>query len=390
MNSIPASYLKTLPIFPRTLIKYQLASNISISQLVNLTSKGIDKQKLENCLDQTELEFIKKYLKETKPQEYLFDPGVSRLIAKNRLLFHLKPKKLIEMSVRKKFAHPQTIVFGYPKCATTWFYTLIRQVTWFDVPPKEIEFFGSWRYSNGETWYQNHFSSKKPSIDVSVGSVRHPEIWDRIKSYEVKHENKVKKLIFVRRPSERALSFIRHRKAKGEGYYNFPSYLKSGYVKSMFINTSDYKTDLEKLTSVFPTQDFFIVFQEDIISDPKATFAAIIAFMLDNNANTQKISSMVRALDFARIENQSTQIRMFPLLKFAYEQEYWWKNKYFPQIEYIGYSIRRVAVLLCYTNKTAQRTGYKSFILNHPRVKQLDRMYDQLKTWLDGKGIAHS
>jgi len=204
--------------------------------------------------------------------EYIFDSSKSRIVVKKTIyVFYKKLKECQEfkVTVKDNLDGVDAICLGYPKSATTWFYNIAKQLSLFDLgKKKEIEYFNSSAYLKGDKWYENHFAfdKNKISIDISVGYMNDKlRGIDRILEYQSQIKKNMRFLLFVRRPSDRFVSYVKYRMLSGRGFYNIKKYCNSYHAYSNFINSSDYQSDIEVLLSKgIDEENIFVVFQEDI------------------------------------------------------------------------------------------------------------------------------
>ena len=220
--------------------------------------------------------------------EFLFDSAEARVVLLrgiSSLVDDLLENKNLICGDEKGLM-PDVICLGMPKSATTWFYELIKNLNFVDCGGrKEIEYFNSTRYMRGNTWYGNHFSEEsKIKIDVSVGYLGdNYKGMARIIDYAKSHNNQFKYLLFVRKPSERCVSYLTYRVLKGRGFYNLKKYCSSFHAYFNFIKQSDYQQHIDTLLkSGIKAERLFVVFQEDVWGDSEAVFKQIVDFISES------------------------------------------------------------------------------------------------------------
>ncbi|MDP9440540.1 MAG: sulfotransferase [Actinomycetota bacterium] len=172
---------------------------------------------------------------------------------------------------------PNLIVIGAMKCGTTALHRYLDQHP--DVAmsePKELNFFseptGNWR--RGVGWYAARFRPAPVRGEASPGytSPSFPEAAERMA--RVVPETKL--VYAVRDPVERAVSQYLHHRADGTERRPIEEALLD--PESQYLARSRYYERLEPYLARFPRERIFILAQEDLLSDRRATLRGLYRF----------------------------------------------------------------------------------------------------------------
>ena len=381
-------YLSAIPCPRKMLLKLLLLNQYSLFQIIRLTKNTFDFSAAKKFLSKSEQNSLRNYCARLQPSEYLYLPGFGRTRALEAVLFHLDKINQPIPKFGSKHSTPTALVMGYPRCGTTWFYEMVKKTACYGVSKKEIEYFGSYRYVYGDGWYGLHFSnSGHPSLDVSVNYMSDPEIWLRIKKYQTKHHLNLKKIIFVRSPLSRAISYLNYRRAKGEGYYRYSRYLQSGYVSHLFITSSEYQKHLSQLIRIFDPKYFLVVFQEHLDQNPMKVFKQICRFL--GNRLPQRYAQ-ADAENFSKRYNKSYRVRFFPPLKLAYDLEAWLKLFKLRPLDYLGQFFRLCAQFICLTANRNSHDQIQAALQTNPTLSKLEQEYSLLPAWLKAHQVKQT
>jgi len=399
-SKIDSCRFNNLPIEYRIIIKLFLKSKLNFNEIIRLKKKDfhlntikLNKQiiNIKAILNEVEFHYIENNLKHILKNEYIFDSSKTRLILKYNILSYSDIKsKNNKINRLSSGAHPNVIVLGSPKCATTWFYNICKNLNFFDPSEKEIEFFGSIRYCNGEDWYRSKFFSKNENIkiDVSVGYFDNEMAIKRIYKYQNKHNLNFKILLFIRKPSSRIKSYINYRKLTGRGWYNIKKYVNSGHVYNNFIKTSDYLKGVSKVQNYFKADQLFIAFHEDILKNPKECYRQILNFI-----DPQRYHEEIDTIDekfFQQRYNIGKRVILFPIFKFIFNFEKYLifkfrRSNHLKKIrKIIELSTRYLRdLLIIQSNKEINYFSKKSI-----EIVKLNKKYGKIKEILKNKQIS--
>lgn len=176
---------------------------------------------------------------------------------------------------------PDFLVLGAPKCATTWIHSCLMAHPDVFVPShKELEFFGTHRYELGLDWYRSQFSGWKAEStggDVSVGYFNAEAVPDQI--LECLGKDRVKLIVSLRDPLDRALSYYDYRLLTGFAPTSFERSLQMRPLRSLYIDTGRYDQFYERYLERFGGDQILVLLYEDIKKDPSATLCRLFEFI---------------------------------------------------------------------------------------------------------------
>lgn len=175
---------------------------------------------------------------------------------------------------------PSFICIGAQKAGTTWLYEKLKTHPAVSMAePKEIHYF-DWFFYRSLRWYLLHFSaSGKLRGEVTPG-------YSIIEKGRVKFMKRImpdlKIILLLRDPRERAWSSARFHFGKEQGRdlskvtnEEYIAHFNQPWVKQR----GDYETIWKKWTSVFPKEQFIVLFAEDIASKPDEVLDSVSAFL---------------------------------------------------------------------------------------------------------------
>lgn len=193
-------------------------------------------------------------------------------LLKQRLFFRLrKPPEGL----------PKFLCIGAQKSGTTWLHDQLKMHPSLCMPDmKEVRFF-DWYFYRSFKWYLSHFNCEREKIkgDVTPG-------YSIIEKGRVRFIRRtmpdVKIILLLRDPRERAWSSVRFHFAKEMGRdlkqisnEEFIAHFKKSWVRRM----GDYKTIWKKWSSVFPREQFLVIFTEEIEAQPEKVMERICNFI---------------------------------------------------------------------------------------------------------------
>lgn len=401
-TSINNCLLQATHIDFRIIIKLYLHTKLSLKQIIRIKAKHCSKGKITyknrvidliDFLNEMELKYFNDILKNLLKNEYLFNTGMSdsRILYLHEFLWNIK-REIREAKIYHEGndnVKIDVIVVGAQRCATTWFYNICKKFNFIDVAIKEPSFFTTFRYCKGYNWYSSLYKSNDNiNIDVSVNYLNFIGLtlpW--IAEYEKQSNSKLKILYFVRKPSDRVISYINLKKIVGRGWNNSGKYIHSGYVYFYYVRNSDYLNRIKVLEKYFDINQIFIVFYEDIKKDPKSSFIQIQKFI--DSKGKYKAHDLEDEI-FKRKYHAGKKIIIYPLFKFLINIEKYFRLK-FLKIEYsmmgkIILYILRIKGLLIITKFRQDRV----FRGTTKELKELDKKYQNLKNLLKEWNIKHT
>ncbi|MHA1438597.1 MAG: sulfotransferase domain-containing protein [Promethearchaeota archaeon] len=402
-TKITQCHFETIPFEYSILIKLYLRTNIKFKNLIKLKKKDYNSGTIsykgqiidiKSILTEEELNYLEDNVENLLKKEYIFDSSKYRKILEYNIVTYcnklLKFKKIQGLSLGN---HPDVIVLGSPKCATTWFYNICKKFKFIDVAIKEPEFFSSINYCRGVKWYKSLFNtSNKIKMDISVGYFDSIRALKRINQYQKDYNLNLKFLLFVRKPSSRVNSYINYREATGRGWYNKKKYLNSGHVYNNFIKTSYYLYRIHILEQLFDNEKIFVVFYEDLFKNPKSIFKQILKF-INPELNNRDIEDMDVNI-FKKKYNKGKKIFLFPLFKFlfyidkAITANYRYKKKSSIFKRFLVFLIRNFRAKLIYDSKRPRKNYVGPLRAN--KILEINKKYENLKNELKNRKINFS
>lgn len=205
---------------------------------------------------------------------------------------------------------PYFVVIGAQKAGTSSLYAyLAKHPSVLPASRKEIHYFDSPAFAEGENWYRAHFPLD--SVRKALGIIRGaPVITGEASPYYLTHPATPKRMyqlvpdakliVMVRNPVDRALSHYQHQFRKGRESLSFGEaisaeegrlagerrrmvddeyYYSRDYWGFSYLTRGRYAEQLEHWFSVFPPNQFLILDSEDFFRDPSTVYAQALAFL---------------------------------------------------------------------------------------------------------------
>ncbi len=208
-----------------------------------------------------------------------------------------------------KEAMPNTMILGAAKSGTTTLNNLLSQHPQvFQAFEKEPMFFSRDDYFNrGVEWYANKYFLNREYYAIRSEASPHYLYWaykvsPRIK--DVFHSRPIKFLIILRNPIKRAYSWYWNMLADGRETLPFIEALKAeeerirdnfeelqyyGSMQYGYYRGGCYTKQIRAFFNDFPTKNFLILLQEDLLKDQKTTMKKVFNFL--NIESNVKIKS---------------------------------------------------------------------------------------------------
>lgn len=159
---------------------------------------------------------------------------------------------------------------GAQKCASTWIYRILSdhpEVAVYD--GKEIDFFSAY-YDRGYQWYEGLFNNiNNLEKAVAIGEISPSYFVDSDTPKRAFLYNPNMRIILsLRDPIERAYSNHLHQIKIGYFAGDDLDFDKGMTSNPMYIEQSRYAMHLARWLAVFPSNQIFVLFQEEIRNDP--------------------------------------------------------------------------------------------------------------------------
>jgi hypothetical protein len=183
---------------------------------------------------------------------------------------------------------PDFLVISPPKTGSTWLADNLRRHPALFVPPlKELKYFSCFSSWLGLDWYLDQFADAAGRLkgEASPSYAALPD--DRVRLVRDLMPD-VKLVYLMRDPVARAWSHARHTFVYREGPFagrSFPleavtdSRWRDSFRHPWLLASGDYLGHLRRWLNVFPRQQVFIGFYEDIVRRPEALLRDLFAFL---------------------------------------------------------------------------------------------------------------
>jgi hypothetical protein len=166
------------------------------------------------------------------------------------------------------------VVVGPQRTSSSWLDSILRQHPDITMPHKVKEtFFFDCFYDRGDDWYRSQF----PSRGLIFGEVA-PTCFDdlltidRIRSFSAR----VKIIILVRDPIERAISSFRHHYSKGRVSNVFRSAVKE---EPRILEAGRYSEYVHRWVQSFGKENVLVIYQSELISSDGKALSQLFEFL---------------------------------------------------------------------------------------------------------------
>ena len=199
----------------------------------------------------------------------------------------IKLKKLFKMNY--KLVMPSFLVLGTQKGGTTTLHKLLKQDNRIFLPEcKEVHYFSIY-FNKGTKWYSSNFKDSTSSQlcgEITPYYLFHPDSAIRIK----KILPKVKLIVLLRDPVERALSQYFHAKRNGFESLQIEAALDAeqeriltggaySHQKHSYVSRGYYLDQLDRYEKKFPQDNLLILKSEDLFIEPRNIWNKIQDFL---------------------------------------------------------------------------------------------------------------
>ncbi len=207
---------------------------------------------------------------------------------------------------------PNFLIIGASKCGTTTLYDLLDQHPQVCFSSKkEVKFFNvESNYSKEFEWYssQFHCGKGKKIGEATPGYINHPQAAQRIKE---KLGDKIKLIVILRHPVDRALSHYNHNVRNGAEWLSFQEAIKeeSNRIKKSeryermfsYLTRGYYSSHIERFLSFFSIENIEVLsFEKDLIEAPKEMVHKVECFL---NLDHMKIETNIHSNDGSKQNN---------------------------------------------------------------------------------------
>lgn len=170
---------------------------------------------------------------------------------------------------------PDFIGIGVQRGGTSWLYQCFKEHPQIFMPSKEVHFFDQY-YERGVNWYNSLFkvnSEEKVSGEITPDYIFKKDALKRIKE----HYPKIKLILILREPFERAYSAVGLLKSKKR--YQNASFEEVIEKEPWVIEQSLYHKQLAYLFDLFPKEQVLIFRFEDIADRPLWLLQTVFKFI---------------------------------------------------------------------------------------------------------------
>jgi tetratricopeptide (TPR) repeat protein len=219
---------------------------------------------------------------------------------------------------------PDFIIIGAEKCGTSSLYHYLSHHPQILLPhKKELDFF--WRnYERGIDWYLAHFPSISDRTDFLTGEATPNYLRFIIAARRIKqHFPKIKLIVLLRNPVERAISWHYHKVNTGLTSGSFQEIFKSeieliaNLSEAQILNTGYYNPDnllssiyLYKLRAwieLFGRDSFLILKSEDLYEQPAKVMTEVLHFLKLSDRTLENYPK-VNAGSYTGVDDSTKQI----------------------------------------------------------------------------------
>ena len=175
------------------------------------------------------------------------------------------------------------MIIGAPKCATTWLFGMLTSHPDIWMPPDEIHYFDGDIMRRPLSWYFSIFDD--PDYESKVVGEKTPDyvrLNPRAISFLQKNMPKVKIIIMLRRPDERAWSHAKMEISKMKGDFlnatqSYKLIVHTGTLRN--VSRTNYVRFLKHWTQRFPPEQLFVGFVDELSTDPDSFLKRVYRFL---------------------------------------------------------------------------------------------------------------
>ena len=197
-----------------------------------------------------------------------------------------------------KVTGPKFLIIGFGKCGTTSLYAYLNNhPRVLRAVDKELHFFNN-HFECGLEWYKAHFPPIPENKDFMTGEATPWYInWGGVEQKVFQAFPEVQLLVVLRNPVARAVSHFYHNRKVGIEHRSFEEAMLSeieklqGITDPAQVDKSYWKTEqgylfvgfylhfIKKWMSLFPKEQFLIIDNDDLSTEPVATMNQVFEFL---------------------------------------------------------------------------------------------------------------
>ena len=206
---------------------------------------------------------------------------------------------------------PEFLYVGAARSGSSWFSEVLREHPAVFIPPNRATFYFTVHYGMGASWYEEFFLGK--SQGRVAGEVCHDYLMESDALIRIKEYRPEMRLICCfRNPYERAISAWNFYKRHGLDQATLVA--QASRNKDLFVQ-GNYATQLRFAQALFPANQIFVLFYDDIARNPRGVARAVYEFIgVDPNFIPPSISARI---------NVSTMPRSRALARLVYDVHRW-------------------------------------------------------------------
>ena len=196
-----------------------------------------------------------------------------------------------QTSIELEIPRPTFIIVGVMKCGTTALYHYLSQHPCIlPTVRKELDFW-SWKYARGLDWYLAHFAKLPKSGHYITGEAsptyfQHGQAPKRL--FSAYPDMKI--IILLRSPVDRSVSHYHHFQRRGLEHRTFLEAFNAHYNEfkngkyepeklNNYVVSSLYAIYLENWLNVFPRQQLYIMFSEELFQNTQKSVNKVCDFL---------------------------------------------------------------------------------------------------------------
>ena len=206
---------------------------------------------------------------------------------------------------------PSFLIIGAQKAGTTSLYSyLVQHPDILRSTRKEVHYFDTADYEQGDAWYRSHFPGPPSFMRLSSGSGRQQPITGEASPYYLAHPATparvkafapdLKLIVMLRDPISRAFSHYNHQVRQGRETLSFedalnaeaerlgdehekmladPTYYSYNHWLYSYVDRGRYADQLEHWFKFFPRKQFLFIDSSDFFANPRNAYNEAVSFL---------------------------------------------------------------------------------------------------------------